>query len=64
MNLKLPHSFIINKILEEVFYNKKVSLKYIKIFDFITNYKDYSKDKGKFESHTNNGIFLGFDEQS
>jgi len=51
-----------NKISEEAFYNKKVNLKYIK--DCIEYYKNYSKDKGKFESNANKGIFFGFDEQS
>ena len=61
---KVPHSGIDNKIPEEIFYNKKVNLKYIKVFSCIAYYKDYSQDKGKFNSNANKGIFLGFDEQS
>jgi len=61
---KVPHSGIDNKIPEEIFYNKKVNLKYFKAFGCIAYYKNYSQDKGKFDSNAIKGIFLGFNEQS
>jgi len=53
---KVPHSGIDNKIPEEIFYNKKVNLKYIKVFGCIAYYKDYSQDKGKFDSNAKRNI--------
>jgi len=54
-----PHRSIGNAIPNEVFFNKKVDLKYIKTFGCIAYYKNFSQNKGKFESNSKKGIFLG-----
>jgi len=53
-----PHRSIGNAIPNEVFFNKKVDLKYIKTFGCIAYYKNFSQNKGKFESNSKKGIFL------
>jgi len=59
-----PHKGINKKIPNEVFYNKKVDLKYIKVFGCRASYKDFSQKKGKFESKGRDGVFLGFNNES
>jgi len=54
-----PHRSIGNAIPNEVFFNKKVDLRYIKTFGCIAYYKNFSQNKGKFESNSKKGIFLG-----
>ena len=44
-----PHKGINNKIPNEIYYNKKVDLKYIKVFGCIAYYKDFSQNKNKFK---------------
>eukprot|EP00833_Pecoramyces_ruminatium_P004771 jgi/Orpsp1_1/1178803/evm.model.c7180000066800.1 len=55
-----PHKGIGNAIPNEVFFNKKVDLKYIKTFGCIAHYKDFSQNKGKFDENGKKGIYLGF----
>ncbi len=59
-----PHKGICNNIPNEVFYNKDVNLKYIKTFGCIAYYRNFSQNKGKFESNAKKGIFLGFNFDS
>eukprot|EP00833_Pecoramyces_ruminatium_P006451 jgi/Orpsp1_1/1180483/evm.model.c7180000073588.1 len=60
----VPHSSINNKIPNELFYNKKVNIKHIKVFGCITYYKNYNQNKTKLEPNPIKGIFLGFDERT
>ena len=55
-----PHKGIGNAIPNEVFFNKKIDLKYIRTFGCITYYKVFDQDKGKFEANSKKGVFLGF----
>ena len=61
---KIPHSGNNNLIPDEVFEDKKVSLKYLRTFGCICYYKDFTKHKPKFVPNTKKGIFLGFDNQT
>jgi len=56
------HKGIENKIPNEIYYNKKVNLKYIKVFGCDAYYKDFSQEKMKFDrngKNGKNGILLG-----
>jgi len=53
-----PHKGIGNNISNEIFFNKQVNLKYIRIFGCISYYKIFDQDKGKFESNSKKGVFL------
>ena len=59
-----PHKGIENKIPNEVYYNKKVNLKYIKVFGCEAYYKDFSQEKKKFDSNSKKGTFLGLSIES
>ena len=50
-----------NKVPNELFYHKKVDLKYIKVFGCVSYYKNFAKNKSKFQSK---GIFLGLNIES
>ncbi|OUM64023.1 hypothetical protein PIROE2DRAFT_60937 [Piromyces sp. E2] len=52
-----PHKDIGNTIPNEILFEKKIDLKYVKTFGCITHYKDFSQDK--FEKDSKEGIFLG-----
>ena len=60
----IPHKGIANRIPNEVFFNKKVNLKYVETFGCIAYYKNFSQSKGKFEPNSKKGIFLGFNFNS
>jgi len=55
-----PHKGISNNIPDEVFFDKPVNLKYIRIFGCIAYYKDFSQNKKKFDGNGKKGVFLGF----
>jgi len=59
-----PHKGLNNKIPNEIFYKKKVDLKYIKVFGCIAFYKDFSQTKMKFQSNAKKGVFVGFNIES
>ena len=59
-----PHKGIGNKIPNEIYYNKKISLKYIKVFGCDAYYKDFSQGKMKFDSNSKKGVFLGISIES
>jgi len=59
-----PHKGIENKIPNELFYDKKVDLKYIKVFGCVAYYKDFSQNKLKFKSNAIKGVFVGFNMES
>jgi len=52
-----PHKGIGNKIPNEIYYNKKISLKYIKVFGCDAYYKDFSQGKMKFDSNSKKAYF-------
>jgi hypothetical protein len=58
-----PHQEINFKILNEVFFNKKIDISKLKVFGckvfFLKRYK-----QGKFENNTKPGIFLGYSSDS
>jgi len=55
-----PHKGIGNAIPNEIFFNKQVNLKYIRTFGCIAYYKVFDQDKGKFQTNSKKGVFLGF----
>jgi len=57
----LPHKSIQHKIPNEIYYNKKVELKYLKTFGCIAHYKNFNQNKQKFDINTKKGVYLGFD---
>ena len=59
-----PHKGIKNQIPNEIFYKKKVELKYLKVFGCIAYYKDYSQKNVKVGSKGLKGVFLGFNNES
>ncbi|OUM59000.1 hypothetical protein PIROE2DRAFT_64052 [Piromyces sp. E2] len=59
-----PHKGINNRIPNEMFYHKRVDLKYIKVFGCVAYYKDFSQNKKKFESNSKEGVFVGFSIES
>jgi len=61
---KTPHQVSKNNIPDESFYGQKVKINHIRTFGCITYYKIYDQNKGKFQSNSRRGIFLGFDEFS
>jgi len=60
----MPHSGIGNKIPDEIYYKRKVDIKYLRVWGCITYYKDFSQNKGKFSPNAKKGIFLGFNQNS
>ena len=61
---KSPHSSINNRIPDEIFFNKPVKIKHIRVFGCLTYYKDFSQNKSKFSPNSKKGVFLGFNEES
>jgi len=59
-----PHRGINNRIPNELYYQKKVDLKYIKVFGCIAHYPNYSQKKTKPENKTSKGVFVGFNIES
>lgn len=59
-----PHKGIDNKIPNELYYHKKVNLKYIKVFGCVAYYKNFSQNKLKFDSNAIKGAFVGFNMES
>ena len=59
-----PHKGIKNKIPNEIFYNKKVDIKYIKVFGCTAYYKDFSQNRVKVDTKGVKGVFLGINNES
>ncbi len=57
----VPHKSINNKIPNEIYYDKKVNLKFLKTFGCITYYKNFNQNKEKFDINSKKGIYLGYD---
>jgi len=59
-----PHSSINFSIPNELFFNKRATIKHIKVFGCIAFYKNFSQQKHKLDPNAKKGIFLGFNTQS
>ena len=59
----IPHSGNNNLIRDEVFYNEKVNIKYLRTFGCICYFRDQSPHKSKFQPNSRKGIFLGYDKK-
>ena len=60
----VPHKSINNYIPNEIYYNKKVNLKYLKTFGCIAYYKNFNQNKEKFEINSKKGVYLGYDNNT
>ncbi len=57
----VPHKSINNKIPNEIYFNNKVNLKYLRTFGCIAYYKNFNQNKEKFDINSKKGIYLGYD---
>jgi len=56
----VPHKSINNNIPNELYYNQRVRLNYLKTFGCIAYYKNFNQKKSKFEINARKGVHLGF----
>jgi len=60
----IPHKGINNNIPNEIYYNKKVNLKYLKTFGCLAYYKNFKQHLPKFDINSKKGVYLGFDNNT
>ena len=60
----IPHKSIKNRIPNEIYFNKKVNLKFLKTFGCLAYYKNFNQNKQKFDINSKKGIYLGYDNNT